>query len=109
MRISVVLSELARAAGSRERRGRPRERTGQAICQTDGYLTIRDRHVLRERPRRLDQCCQSAHLAVDLVLFPDDFTASDALSASCKCSFNVGKVWLANFFRSASLPLSASF
>src|SRR5947199_9032653 len=35
-------------------------------------------------------------------------TFLSALSASCRCCFRVGKVWLANFFTSGSLALSDS-
>src|SRR5438034_8805680 len=38
-----------------------------------------------------------------LLLLFDPFTFLSALSASCRCCFRVGKVWLANFFTSGSL------
>src|SRR5437867_10016203 len=43
-----------------------------------------------------------------LLLLFDPFTFLSALSASCRCCFRVGKVWLANFFTSGSLALSDS-
>src|SRR5206468_3785686 len=43
-----------------------------------------------------------------LLLLFDPFTFLSVLSASCRCCFRVGKVWLANFFTSGSLALSDS-